>query len=132
MGSQALDLTHSWGSLRPLFEEVFKRRISRLSRTRRLYWRLDFDLSLKVARILGFSQSMDPVVHWRACFEIPEIFILFIRVYIILVLGHAGFKINTGLSYILFVLVTIARLEVYTFLIIRIRLAFVCTAENVP
>ena len=73
-GSQALDLTQSWGSFKPRPDVVPSFLISRLSRIRRFDWRVLLFLLLKVAMILGSSQLMVPLVQWRACLEIPEMF----------------------------------------------------------
>ena len=70
--SHAFDRTQSWGSLRPPCVKGFCRQILRLSRKSKLYWRLVFDLSLNVANIWGFSQSIEPDVQMRACLEIPD------------------------------------------------------------
>ena len=74
IGSQALERTHSCGSFRPCPRDVFRRRISRLSRIRRFCWSPPLFLSLKVERIVGFSQLMEPFLHRRACFDMPEMF----------------------------------------------------------
>ena len=73
-GSQALDLTKSWGSLSPCPIAVFWRRISKFSCRRQFYCRAFLLLLLKVARILGSSQLIVPEVQWRACLDISEIF----------------------------------------------------------
>ena len=73
MGSQALVRTHNCGSLSPWLVDVFKRRISRLSRIKRFLCRVFLFLSLYVAMILGSFQLIDPVEQCLACLEIPDI-----------------------------------------------------------
>ena len=73
IGSQALVRTQSWGSLSPGAIDVFFRRISKLSRMRRSLWSVFLFFSFEVAIILGSFHLMEPLVQWRACFEIPEI-----------------------------------------------------------
>ena len=74
IGSHAFVFTHNWGSLSPSPVVVFCLLISRLSRISRFCWRALLFLSLKVAKIFGSSQSTEPELHWRTCFEIPEMF----------------------------------------------------------
>ncbi len=52
--------------------DVFRRLISRLSRTRRFCWSEAFFFPERVVRISGSFQFIVPVVQWRECFEIPE------------------------------------------------------------
>ena len=40
----------------------------------RFLWSVDFFLSEKVAMIFGLSQLMVPLVQYRACLEIPDMF----------------------------------------------------------
>ena len=72
IGSQALVLTQSWGSLRPLVEEVLSRLIARLSLSKRSRCKAPLFLDWKVDRMRGSSHLTWPVVQWRACFEMPE------------------------------------------------------------
>ena len=62
----------SWGSFNPLPVVVWWRLISMFSLRSKFRWRVALFLSLKVARISGFSQLMTWSGQLRACFEIPE------------------------------------------------------------
>ena len=47
--------------------------LSKLSRTRRFFVKCFYYFLKKVALISGLSQSILPLLHWRACFIIPDI-----------------------------------------------------------